>query len=65
VVRTGEITIATRNVEIDGVETQEGQVIALHNGKLDYPRRILRTMQDPELHALMYASRKQPPAPLI
>ena len=37
----------------------------LHNGKLDYPRRILRTMQDPELHALMYASRKQPPAPLI
>ncbi|MDP4831185.1 MAG: helicase DnaB, partial [Cyanobium sp. MAG_185] len=23
----------------------------LHNGKLDYPRRILRTMQDPELHA--------------
>ncbi len=37
----------------------------LHNGKLDYPRRILRTMQDPELHALLYAGRKQPPAPLI
>lgn len=31
---TGEITIATRSVEIDGVATQEGQVIALHNGKL-------------------------------
>ena len=37
----------------------------LHNGKLDYPRRILRTMQDPELHALLYATRKQVPAPLI
>lgn len=33
-VQTGEITIATRNVEIDGVQVQEGQVIALHNGKL-------------------------------
>ena len=37
----------------------------LHNGKLDYPRRVLRTMQDAELHALMYASRKAAPAPLI
>lgn len=37
----------------------------LHNGKLDYPRRILRTMQDPELHALLYAKRKQAPSPLI
>ncbi len=33
-VETGEITIATRNVEIDGVEVREGQIIALHNGKL-------------------------------
>ncbi len=33
-VETGEITIATRSVEIDGVATQEGQVIALLNGKL-------------------------------
>jgi len=37
----------------------------LHNGKLDYPRRILRTMQDAELHALMYSRRKAAPAPLI
>jgi len=37
----------------------------LHNGKLDYPRRILRTMQDPELHALLYSSRKPQPAALI
>lgn len=33
-VETGEITTATRSVEIDGVEVQEGQTIALHNGKL-------------------------------
>ena len=30
----------------------------LHNGKLDYPRRVLRYMQDPELHALLYGRRK-------
>jgi uncharacterized protein len=33
-VETGEITFATRSVEIDGVEVQEGQIIGLHNGKL-------------------------------
>jgi uncharacterized protein len=33
-VETGEITIATRSVEIDDVQVQEGQIIALHNGKL-------------------------------
>lgn len=33
-VQTCEITIATRDVEIDGVEVQEGQVIGLYNGKL-------------------------------
>ncbi|RPH61666.1 MAG: DAK2 domain-containing protein [Chloroflexi bacterium] len=31
---TGEITVATRSVEIDGVTVKEGQVIALLNGKL-------------------------------
>jgi uncharacterized protein len=31
---TGEITTATRTVEIDGVEVNEGQIIALVNGKL-------------------------------
>jgi hypothetical protein len=30
----------------------------LHNGKLDYPARILRNMQDPELHALIYGTRR-------
>ena len=33
-VRTGEITIATRSVEIDGVQVKQGEVIALLDGKL-------------------------------
>jgi len=33
-VHTGEITVATRSVEIDGVNVKEGQVIALLDGKL-------------------------------
>jgi DAK2 domain fusion protein YloV len=33
-VETGEITTATRSVQINGVDVKEGEVIALHNGKL-------------------------------
>jgi len=33
-VQTGEITIAVRSVEIDGVQCAEGQIIALLDGKL-------------------------------
>jgi uncharacterized protein len=33
-VRTGEITVATRSVEIDGVNVETGQVIALLDGRL-------------------------------
>ena len=33
-VQTGEITVATRTVEIDGVNVKDGQVIALLDGKL-------------------------------
>lgn len=33
-VRTGEITVATRSVEIDGVHCDDGQVIALLDGRL-------------------------------
>jgi len=40
-VETGEITTATRTVEIDGVSVQEGQVIALLNGKLVYSSHSL------------------------
>jgi DAK2 domain fusion protein YloV len=35
-VDTGEITQATRSVEVNGVNVKEGEVIALHNGKLVY-----------------------------
>lgn len=37
----------------------------LHNGKLDYPRRILAAMQDPELHALLYGERQAIVSPMI
>ena len=33
-IETGEITTATRTVEIDGVDVEEGEIIVLHNGKL-------------------------------
>lgn len=33
-VETGEITTATRSVEIDGVKVKEGEIISLHNGRL-------------------------------
>jgi DAK2 domain fusion protein YloV len=33
-VETGEITTATRSVEIDGVAVNQGAIIGLHNGKL-------------------------------
>jgi dihydroxyacetone kinase-like predicted kinase len=32
--KTGEVTVATRSVEIDGVTVKDGQVIALLDGKL-------------------------------
>ena len=37
----------------------------LHNGKLDYPARILRYMQDPELHGLIFSVRRKPTPELI
>ena len=37
----------------------------LHNGKLDYPGRILRYMQDPALHGVIYGSRTTPSSQLI
>ncbi|MBX3045546.1 MAG: DAK2 domain-containing protein [Anaerolineales bacterium] len=33
-VQTGEVTTATRSVELDGVKVKDGQIIGLHNGKL-------------------------------
>jgi dihydroxyacetone kinase-like predicted kinase len=40
-VQTGEITTATRNVEIDGVKVKEGHIIGLLNGKLIVSARSL------------------------
>ena len=37
----------------------------LHNGKLDYPARILRYMQDAELHQIIYGQRVRPQDRLI
>jgi hypothetical protein len=37
----------------------------LHNGKLDYPARIHRYMQDPELHAVIYGVVRPRTSPLI
>ena len=37
----------------------------LHDGKLDYPARILRYMQDPALHAALYSKRQTVASPLI
>ncbi len=40
-VEAGEITTATRSVQINGVDVEEGQVIALHNGQLIYSSNSL------------------------
>lgn len=37
----------------------------LHNGKLDYPTRILRYMQDPALHEILYSEKQPRLSPLI
>jgi hypothetical protein len=37
----------------------------LHNGKLDYPARVLRYMQDPALHEIIYTNRQGFTSPLI
>ncbi len=33
-IESGEITTAVRDVEIDGIDVKEGEIITLHNGKL-------------------------------
>ncbi|TAK13365.1 MAG: DAK2 domain-containing protein [Anaerolineae bacterium] len=44
-VECGEITTATRDVELDGVQVKNGSIIALHNGKL--------IISDPSLETAM------------
>lgn len=65
-VHTGEITTATRTVQLDGVAVQEGQIIGLHNGKLvcaaATPEETMTTLlekmnaADYELATLYYGS---------
>ena len=65
-VRQGEITIATRSVEIDGVPVREGQVIGLLHGKLatagdSLQETLLETLragraQEAELITLFYGA---------
>nr|WP_186468772.1 MULTISPECIES: helicase DnaB [unclassified Synechococcus] len=55
------ILIASRSyVDAKAVAT----LAYLHNGKLDYPARVLRYMQDPALHGLMYST-EQSAQPLL
>ncbi|HLE26992.1 MAG TPA: DAK2 domain-containing protein [Anaerolineales bacterium] len=49
-IETGEITTATRTVEIDGVAVQDGQIIGLHNGALKVagdglPETLMRLLE--------------------
>ena len=56
----------TFNVSVNRGNAKTVATLAyLHNGKLDYPARILRYMQDPELHGLMLGHRKKPVSGLI
>jgi hypothetical protein len=48
-VQSGEITRATRSVELNGVAVNEGQIIGLHNGEIkvagdDLPEALLRLL---------------------
>lgn len=59
--RDRELQASGSAADVKGLAT----LAYLHNGKLDYPRRILRHMQDPELHALIYGTQREPLSPLI
>jgi DAK2 domain fusion protein YloV len=41
-IESGEITTAVREVEIDGIEVKEGEIISLHNGKLVGSNKTLK-----------------------
>jgi DAK2 domain fusion protein YloV len=70
-IETGEITTATRSVEIDGVVVEKGEIIALHNGKLVLSANNLEdaclgflekaNAQDYELITLFYGVDPQKP----
>ncbi len=41
-IESGEITTAVREVEIDGIDVKEGEIISLHNGKLIGSNKTLK-----------------------
>ncbi len=41
-IESGEITTAVREVEIDGIDVKEGEIISLHNGKLVGSNKTLK-----------------------
>jgi hypothetical protein len=67
-IETGEVTIATRTVEIDDVSVQEGQIIGLHNGLLKVAGddvletilRLLELMRARELFTLYHGANVTP-----
>ncbi len=57
-----QILIASRSyIDAKAIST----LAYLHNGKLDYPRRVHRYMQDTELHGLIYSERRTVMQPLV
>ena len=62
----GREPATTYNVSLNRGHAKTVATLAyLHNGKLDYPARILRYMQDPELHGLIFSARSKPTSGLI
>mgnify|MGYP003337637094 FL=1 len=64
-----ELRLPTDHIPMASRSPRDAKILAtlayLHNGKLDYPGRILRYIQDPELHALIYSTRRPLPEPMI
>jgi hypothetical protein len=64
-----ELDLPADHVPMASRSPRDAKILAtlayLHNGKLDYPGRILRYMQDPELHALIYSTKRPQPEPMI
>ena len=54
--QAGEITMATRNVEIEGVNVSEGDIIGLHNGKLVVADKDLEKAALKLLHKMKFSN---------
>jgi len=65
----GELGLDRESILIASRSYVDAKAIAtlayLHNGKLDYPARVLRYMQDPALHGLIYSTIRPAVLPVI